>query len=306
MSNRSRPLQVTTGRTGGRASRRVLIAAVAVALTMPVADAAAREPDRRQAEEILHQLKALRNEVKRLRNDVRKLKFEMRKIAGKQPQDVVLPELHGPPPCDIKIGTSPVLGPEDAAVTIAAFFCLECPFCIREWPRLQQVMREYPDDVRLVFKNFPLSAHKQARPVHAACMFAQRQKGDDAFWAMLQKVIDNPKQLDVPTMREYAAELDLDLPEFDRVLASTAEVQAMLVHDSAEAGKCRVHSTPTIFVNGHKLKDRGLSDYRALIEKTITENGAKPAEAGERAVPPDNAVAPSRSAVKSPAARNRQ
>jgi protein-disulfide isomerase len=80
---------------------------------------------------------------------------------------------------DVPVDGSPVLGPADAWVTIVEFSDFECPFCARVQTTLDTVLPEFGSDVRLVFKNFPLSFHAYARPaaIAAECAHAQGR-----FW----------------------------------------------------------------------------------------------------------------------------
>lgn len=196
----------------------------------------------------------------------------------------------GPPkppvPVDIEIGKSAVLGPNDAPITIVEFGDFQCPFCIREWPKIKQVMDDYPGKVRLVFKHFPLSFHKKSPPVHAAAEFANRTKGVDAFWKMHDMIIANPKQLDVPTIRGYAEQLKLDLAEFDKLMADDTKINEMIETDLAEARTHNVRGTPTVFINNQKLAKRTPENYKARVDEILAE--AAPEEPNEPPIPEPN------------------
>jgi len=232
--------------------------------------------------QILSEIKALRGEVKALQGEVRKLQNEVKKVQG--PAKPRTPPKTDTTVYDIKVGNSAFLGPEDAKVTITEFVCLQCPFCIREWPKLQQVMKDYPKDVKVVFKHFPLSFHKKAKPVHAACALAQKEKGVEGFWQMHDMIIANPKKLDVADMRGYAEKMALNMAEFDRVMGSAEEIDKLLAPDLVEARKCKVRGTPSVFVNGLKLSPRNLPDYKKRIDAILAGGGqptlraAKPGE----------------------------
>lgn len=256
-------------------TRMMLIAAASGMLlsTVAVAQDVGSGGDDAAIQQILNEIKALRNEVKALRNDVRKLQNDVTKIQSASRNPTATPPPRRPPVdttvYDINVGDSPIRGPKDAKVTITEFVCLQCPFCIREWPKLEQIMKEYPNDVRVVFKHFPLSFHKKAKPAHASCALAQREKGTEGFWQMHDKIVANPKKLEVSDLRGYAEELGLNLAEFDRVMASTEEIDKLLAADLTEARKCKVRGTPTVFINGLKLKPRNLPDYKQRIDAIL-------------------------------------
>jgi protein-disulfide isomerase len=172
---------------------------------------------------------------------------------------------------DVNVGASPVLGNADAAVTITAFMDFQCPFSVREYPKLKQVLAEYPDDVRLVFKHRPLSFHTKAPPAHAAAQLALQQGGPKAFWKIHDLIMEDPTKLDVPTLRGYAETLKLDLDVFDKTMVDKAAIDKLLETDLAEAKKCNVNATPTVMINGLKLQDRSLESYRTRINTLLAK-----------------------------------
>ncbi|GEM_PF-943973 len=172
---------------------------------------------------------------------------------------------------DVSLANSPIMGPKDAPVTIVEFSDFQCPYCVREFPKLQKILDEYPDQVRLVFKHYPLSFHKNAPAVHAATELALRQRGVDAFWMMHQMIMDAPKELDIAQLREYAVGLELNMDTFDKTMASEATINELLKADKAEASKCNVSGTPTILINGLKLTDRSIEGYKARIDGILAE-----------------------------------
>ena len=173
---------------------------------------------------------------------------------------------------NVNVGESPYLGAKDAAVTIVEFSDFQCGYCIREVPKLKKLIEEYPKDVKVVFKHYPLSFHKKAKPASAAAIFAHKQKGNDAFWEMHDKIIKGgTKKLDVPILRSYAEEMGLDLAGFDALMASPAEINKLLKPDMDEAKKCKVRGTPTVLVNGLKQSPRTPAAYKTRIDKILAD-----------------------------------
>lgn len=173
---------------------------------------------------------------------------------------------------DVKIGDSPYKGPKDAPITIVEFSEFQCPFCTREGPKLEQVLKDYPNDVKVVFKHYPLKFHKDAKPAAAAAIFAQKQKGNDAFWQMHDKIFGGgTKKLAVSNLRGYAEEMGLDLAAFDALMADAASIDSLVATDMAEAKKCKVTGTPTVMINGLKLSPRTAAGYKARIEQLLKE-----------------------------------
>ena len=171
---------------------------------------------------------------------------------------------------DIAVGSSPVKGPNDAPVTIVEFVDVQCPYCVREWPKIKQILEEYPDKVRLVFKHFPLSFHKKAKPAHTALQFALNQGGSEAFWKMHDMVMSNPKKLETSDLRAYAESMKLDLADFDKLMTDGSRMDKMLRTDMLDVRKYKVRGTPTVFINGLKMARRNIEDYKTRIEQILT------------------------------------
>jgi len=101
--------------------------------------------------------------------------------------DIVLPTISD---------TDHVLGKANAKVTIVEFSDFQCPFCSRHHPTMQRIISEYPDDVRWVYKHFPLeSIHPRARPAAEASECVADLAGNDAFWQYADKLFANQSSL---------------------------------------------------------------------------------------------------------------
>jgi len=81
----------------------------------------------------------------------------------------------------VPVGDAPVRGPADAWVTLVEFGDFECPYCRNAEPAIEAVLAAHPDDVRLVYKEFPLPQHDQAMPAALAADCADQQ---GQFWEM--------------------------------------------------------------------------------------------------------------------------
>ncbi len=145
---------------------------------------------------------------------------------------------------------SPSFGPEDAPVTIVEFSDFQCPFCSRVLPTFDAVRKNYGDQVRLVFRQFPLSnIHPQAQKAAEASLFVVVQ---GKFWYMHDQMFGNQGNLAVPQLKETAAEMGLEAAAFDECLDSgkyADQVRADLV----AGGQAGVTGTPAMFINGRFL-----------------------------------------------------
>src|SRR5690606_14570992 len=105
----------------------------------------------------------------------------------------------------------PSRGPADAPVTIVEFSDFECPFCGRANPTIEQVEKAYPDQVRVVFRDFPLPMHPHARKAAEAGHCANEQ---GKFWELHDKMFANQRALGVDDLKGYAKEAGMDAAKF--------------------------------------------------------------------------------------------
>jgi protein-disulfide isomerase len=167
---------------------------------------------------------------------------------------------------NVDLAASPSRGPDDAPVTIVVFANFHCSFCVKENLILRQVLVEYPEQVRLVFKHF---SWDEAKVTAAATILAYRQRGNTGFWRMHDALMENPRARSMADLRRLAATLGMDLADFDRVLSDPIRVDGLLAQDLAEAQGSGVRNTPTVFINGMPLRPRKYSDYKAQIERVL-------------------------------------
>jgi protein-disulfide isomerase len=149
---------------------------------------------------------------------------------------------------DIPEDDDPVFGPDNAPITIIEFSDYECPYCrkwhLETWPLLQEA---YPEQIRLVYRDFPLTnIHANATPAAAAANCAGEQ---GRYWEFSDLLFSMRYNLDKPGYQAYADELGLDMDSYNQCLESgryNDEVNA----DFEYAANLGVSSTPTFFVNG--------------------------------------------------------
>lgn len=169
---------------------------------------------------------------------------------------------------EIPLGNSFSEGPDDAAVTLVEFSDLQCPYCARLAPVLDSVRRAYPNDVRLVFKHFPLPFHEQARAAAAAAVAAGNQ---GKFFEFRSRVAPHFRNLNRELYLEVAEELGLDMRRFRREMELTAEMEALFDADMSLGRRLGVQGTPTIFVNGRDAAGRSFAYFSSEVEKARAE-----------------------------------
>lgn len=171
----------------------------------------------------------------------------------------------------IPVGTSPVKGNKDAVVAVTVFSDYQCPFCSRVDPLLNEALKDprMKDQIKVVFKNFPLSFHQEARPAAKAALAAGAQ-GVDMYWAMSEKLFANQRELTAENFRKWATEIKgLDVVKWEKALKdSDAQFEATIKEDMELGMKSQVRGTPSIFVGGWELRDRTVEGIHALWNKS--------------------------------------
>ena len=166
-------------------------------------------------------------------------------------------------------------GAENAKVVLVEYGDFQCPACGAYHPVLKQLENEYPGDLKVIYRHFPLyrihpNAGLAARATEAAGLQGK-------FWEMHDMIFEsqplwsqdpNAKDLFV----EYAGIIDLDLQEFASDL-DVKEIRDKVDEDYEGGLRARVNSTPTFFLNGMKIENPGsYEEFKKLIEQTINAN----------------------------------
>lgn len=181
------------------------------------------------------------------------------------------------PVVSLKTAGAPSLGAPDAQVEIVVFDDFECPYCARAVPLFKQVLEAYPGKVRLVFKNFPLKMHKNARAAAAAALAAGRQ---GKFWPLHDLLFENYNKLNPQKIRELAEQAGLDMARFDQERNDPA-LQKLINADIQEGQQVGVRGTPTVFINGRRLQQRSMAGFKQMIDAELAKaTAAKKQTAG--------------------------
>jgi protein-disulfide isomerase len=167
-------------------------------------------------------------------------------------------------------GISPVLGDKSAKVELTLFSDYQCPFCSRVDPFLHEVVKdpELAKQVKVVFKQFPLGFHKDARPAAKAALAARDLGGDKAFWDMSAKLYSDQKALTPENFSKWASEVGLNVSKFEQTMKDNdSKYEAEITADTAlGTTEAKVRGTPSLFLGGWELKDRTVNGVKALIK----------------------------------------
>jgi len=127
----------------------------------------------------------------------------------------------------------------------------------------------FPEKLKIVYKNFPIRGHQFAVPAALAALAASKQ---GKFWPFHDELFASAK-LDYSTIDEIAKKLGLDMEKY-RKDRNSSEVQELLRRDFNEARRIGVHGTPTLFINGQRVRDKGIDVLKRLIRAAIDEKKA--------------------------------
>jgi protein-disulfide isomerase len=126
------------------------------------------------------------------------------------------------------------------------------------------VLEKNENTVKLVFKNLPLKIHDMAEPAARAALAANKQ---GKFWEYHDQLFAEEK-ITRSSLDRIAKKINLDLKQFKKDMDSQ-ELRQQVITDIAEANKLEVTGTPTIFVNGKRLKQRSLQGFQRLIDQEL-------------------------------------
>jgi protein-disulfide isomerase len=172
----------------------------------------------------------------------------------------------------ISVAGFPSKGPETAPVTIVEFSDFECPYCAGLFPTLKQVEKNYPDTVRIVYRQFPLAnIHPHAMKAAEASLCANDQK---KFWEFHDSMFGNQTELSVPDLKQRAVDLKLDTQAFNQCLDSGRHSSAVQA-DVQEGARAGVTGTPALFINGRLLSgNQPYSEIKDVIEDELQRKAA--------------------------------
>jgi protein-disulfide isomerase len=197
--------------------------------------------------------------------------------AGKTPDQVriIVAELAKQAPAERKVLEDPVpiatvgdpvRGPANARVTIVEFSDFQCPYCSMAAPKVLAIAAEYPKDVKVIFKQFPLDQHSRARFAAEASLAANAQ---GKFWQLHDKMFANFRQLTRENILKWAGEVGIDVPRFTREIDSH-KYRAIVDRELNEGSEAGVMGTPTFFIDGKRYNGAMEADIvKPLIEAEL-------------------------------------
>ncbi len=171
-----------------------------------------------------------------------------------------------PPLMPISTEGAPAKGPATAPVTLVEFADFQCPFCGQVQQTLERIMADYPDEVRVVFRHFPLDdLHPQSRAAAeaAACAAAHGE-----FWAYHDLLFAHQDALGPDELVVYARQAGIDVEAF-RTCVNEHRFAEQVERDLTDGMAAGVSGTPAFLINGRPLT--GPPEYEELRERIEAE-----------------------------------
>lgn len=166
----------------------------------------------------------------------------------------------------IRLDGAPMRGPEAAPVTVVVWADFESAFFARARDTVDRLADEYGNNLRLVFKHFPLPFHPRAM---ATAKAAEAARAQGKFWEMHDRLFSDAYALEDSDLLHYAESLGLDTEAFIKAMAGP-DISARITEDAAQARALGVRATPTFFVNGRILVGaQPIEAFRILIDQEL-------------------------------------
>ena len=175
-----------------------------------------------------------------------------------------------PPRVVIETTGRPLRGDPSAPITVVEFGDFQCPNCRRAVRLLEVLLSKYPQDIKLVFMDFPINPSGISKAVAYGGVCAHKQ---GKFWAYHDAAFKAQESLHKESPRELAKQVDVAMPDFEQCMQdhdTRAKVQASI----AQGRLLGVNATPTLFVDGrpfpstHLIKDLGVYIEKKKAERS--------------------------------------
>lgn len=227
------------------------------------------------------EIKGLRKDVSDIKKEIKELKslIELRLPTGSSPPNIARPGTG-----KTNIEDDPFMGSMDAPLVLVEFSDYQCPFCERFFRNtLPIIKKDYIDSgkVKYVFKDFPLSFHKQAQKAAEAAHCAGEA---GKYWEMHDMMFESPKNMDVDNLMQYAKKLGLDEKDFKKCLQDNRYAEG-IKKDLAAGIKSGVRGTPSFIlgrlngegeVEGNLIRGaRPFGVFKTIIESMLKKTDLK-------------------------------
>ena len=187
--------------------------------------------------------------------------------------------------------SSQMTGKPDAKVQLIEFGDFQCPACAYAEPILEKVIEEYKDkNFNFVFRNFPLSQHKNAMIAAESAESAAKQ---GKYWEYHNKLYASQQEWSEAQnardfFEQYAKDLGLNMDEFNTDL-DKHNLKLLIDQDIQDGTAIGVNSTPTLYLNGQKLdKIYTFEEFKSAIDSILNDTASTSVNDNASSTPSDD------------------
>lgn len=144
-----------------------------------------------------------------------------------------------------------ILGKPGATITIVEYGDYQCPHCGEAHSLIKKLMKEFPNELLFVFRNFPSDSYPEAMIAAKAAEAAALQ---NKFWEMHELIFEQQDQLSESNLIYFAESLNLNLSQFEND-CSSQNVLSKIESDIESGIRSEVTETPAFFIDDEKLDD---------------------------------------------------
>ncbi len=178
------------------------------------------------------------------------------------------------PRMDIDPEDDPYWGNNDARVVVVEFSDFECQYCRKNQTIVRQIEAEYKNKIKWVFKDFPLSVHRQSLKAHIAAACAGEQ---GKYFPYHRKLYDAAPDLSDAVFMKIAKDKKLNIPQFQKCLEDPDNKKLQEISNDIEYGRLiGLRGTPTLFVNGKIIPGMiSHEDLKKIIDEELEHTEKK-------------------------------
>lgn len=164
-----------------------------------------------------------------------------------------------------------IKGNATSTVTVVEYSDFQCPACAAYFPLVKRIVLENINNIRFVYRHFPLSQHQNALPASYASEAAGKQ---GKFWEMYDLIFTNHDIWENSTtsreiFTEYAQKLGLDMNKYS-IDVDSKEIKDKIDLDMNGGLKAKIDSTPSFYINGNKIQNpQSYEEFKKLIDEAI-------------------------------------
>jgi protein-disulfide isomerase len=232
-----------------------------------------REPTRTGSSEGAAPNEDLAREVRELRLDKERLEQQLAERPAARPSRPQRPRPKPESVYALEVVDAPFEGAKNAKVTVIKNFEFACPFCQKNIPVLEQLLKDYKGDIKVVYKHFVVHPQSATEPAHAACAAGMQGKFPKMATLIWDKAYST-RNFSRQHIEKLAKKAKLRMKQFrtDRDGACVARVQL----DHAQAAAVGTTGTPSFYINGRFLSGaRPIDQFKTLIDEELGKANAR-------------------------------